>query len=83
MDLINDLTPRQQELVDLFYLDGADVSIEVLYREFVGRAPEPHETQRDMQQFLGSYIKAVNDRSSTLALVPGRARRTYRLIAKG
>lgn len=76
---MTDLSPRQSALVSLFE-PGQDVSIEILYREFFDRAPEPHTSRREMQQQLGPYIKAINDRNGSLRIIPGVARGTYRLV---
>jgi len=77
---MTDLTPRQASLVSLFAEPCADVSIEILFREFFDRAPEPHMERRAMQQQLGPYIKAINDRGGPVRIIPGVARGTYRLI---
>ena len=79
------LTPRQLKLYGLF-IDKEDVSIEDLYIGYYDRDPilSGHASPTRMQQALGWPITTLNSRLRFLEkrIVPGQARRTYRLINK-
>jgi hypothetical protein len=75
-------TPRQMELYAL--LDGrGDVPIPELYGGYYGRDPKVkgHTTISKMQAMLGWPISSLNSRLrfTNERIVPGEARRTYRL----
>ena len=79
------LTPRQMELYALF-IDKGDVPIEDLYVSYYTRDPilSGHGSPTRMQQALGWPITTLNSRLRHMEkrIVPGEARRTYRLIDK-
>lgn len=76
-----ELTPRLQQLYDVFPRLDHDVSVITIYERFTG-GPMTCD-QRYAQQWLGSYFTKLNRRlrKRQLAVRPGRLKHAYRLVS--
>ena len=76
----NRTIPKYQALIDAMERAGLDVDVPIvdLYRELSHWRTNPSPKQA--QILVGAFVTYANSRLEGLKIVPGRLKRTYRLV---